>query len=63
MLHTILLVGKNQIVPFPQQSTSAGASCAVKVLCLGDIGALDGSLEVLEGTVGDLAEDGSGRRL
>lgn len=49
---------ENQVIPLPQKGTTAGTSCAIKVLCLGSIGALDGSLEILERTVGNLAEDG-----
>lgn len=55
---TILLIGEDQLVPLPQKGTSAGASCGLEELGLGGIGTLDGLLEVLEGAVGDLAEDG-----
>ncbi|KAI6776814.1 hypothetical protein HG530_000759 [Fusarium avenaceum] len=55
---TVLLVNENQVIPLPQKGSSAGASCAIEVLCLSSIGALDGSLEVLEGAIGDLTENG-----
>lgn len=49
---------ENQVIPLPQKGATTGTSCALKVLCLGSIGALDGSLEIFERTVGNLAEDG-----
>jgi hypothetical protein len=55
---TVLLVRENQVIPLPQKGATAGTSCALKVLCLGSIGALNSSLEILEGTVGNLAKDG-----
>lgn len=60
---TVIGVGHHQVVPFPQEGTSAGACCALPELGLGLVGALDGILEVLEGAVGDLAEDGGRRGL
>ena len=62
-LRTVLLVGENEVVPLPQQGTSAGTGCAVEILCLGNIGALNCGLEVLEGTIGDVSEDGGSRGL
>lgn len=55
---TVILVGHDELIPLLQERASAVASCALPELGLGDLGALDGGLEVLEGAVGDPSEDG-----
>lgn len=60
MARTIFGVRDDEVVPFSQQRAAAGAGGALEKLGLRLGGALDGGLEVLEGAVGDLAEDRRG---
>lgn len=54
---TVFSVRDDKVVPFPQQRPAAGARRGFKEFGLRLGGALNGGLEVLEGAVGDLAEN------
>lgn len=60
---TIFDVGHDEVVPFSQESPTAGTRRAVEILLLRFACALDGILEIFERAVGDLAEHRCSRRL
>jgi hypothetical protein len=56
-LLTVVEVGEDQVVPFPQNSSSLCSGGVLLEISLSDIGGCDGVVKVLDFTVGDLAED------